>query len=72
MSPPSSFPKQLHKLQQLNINAQTNIFQAQDALKDYIQTIKQIRLELETNERNMIERSSRLRRTRYQLHCDYS
>ena len=64
ISPPFSFPKELHKLERLNRSAQANILLAGEALEEYIHTVIQIRLNLENTERDLLNRAVRLRSNR--------
>ena len=38
-SPPTSFPTKLHRLDRLNLTAQTDIIQAKGALEEYLDTV---------------------------------
>ena len=64
ISPPLSFPTQLHRLETLNLTAQTNILLAQAALKEYIETARQMRRNMEDTERDIMDRAVRLRSSR--------
>ena len=61
IAPPFSFPKQLYKLDRLNLNAQTSIILAQEAQKDYVATVIEMRDSLEKTEQDMMDRAVRLR-----------
>ena len=64
-SPPTSFPTQLHRLDRLNLTAQTDIIQAKGALEEYFDTVLQMTCTMENNQRNIMERVGNLERTRY-------
>ncbi len=64
ISPPSSFPSQIHRLERLNMTAQTNIIRARTALQEYVKTVKQMRDDMERKEVNMLKRAIILRRSR--------
>ena len=55
-SPPTSFPAQLHRLDRLNLTAQTDIIQAKGALEEYFDTVLQMTCTMENNQRNIMER----------------
>ena len=61
IAPPLSFPRQLYKLERLNLNAQTSIILAQEARKDYEATVREMRKTLEKTEQDMLDRAVRLR-----------
>ena len=63
-SPPVSFPTQIHRLETLNLTAQTNILLAQAALRDYVDTARQMRRNLEDTERHILDKAARLRSSR--------
>ena len=63
-SPASSFPSQIHRLERLNMTAQTNIIRARTALQEYVKTVKQMREDMERKEVNMLKRAIILRRSR--------
>ena len=64
-SPPTSFPTQLHRLDRLNLTAQTDIIQAKGALEEYFDTVLQMTCTMENNQSNIMERVSNLERSRY-------
>ena len=61
IAPPFSFPKQLYKLDRLNLNAQTSIILAEEAQKDYVATVIEMRDSMEKTEQDMMDRAVRLR-----------
>ena len=61
IAPPFSFPKQLYKLERLNMNAQTSIILAEEAQKDYVATVIEMRDSMEKTEQDMMHRAVRLR-----------
>ena len=63
-SPPSSFPTELHRLDRLNITAQTDIIQAKGALEEYLNTMRQMTSSMELNQRNILEKAGKLEKTR--------
>ena len=66
-SPPTSFPTKLHRLDRLNLTAQTDIIQAKGALEEYLDTVLQMTNTMENNRRNIMERAGNLERTRYRF-----
>ena len=61
IAPPFSFPKQLYKLDRLNLNAQTSIILALEAQRDYVATVVQMRNKMEKVEQDMMDRAVKLR-----------
>ena len=61
IAPPLSFPRQLYKLERLNLNAQTSLILAQEARKDDEATVREMSNHLEKTEQDMLDRAVRLR-----------
>ena len=64
ISPPSSFPSQIHRLRRLNMTAETNITRARTALQEYVNTVRQMQEDLERKENKMLARAVTLGRKR--------